>query len=240
MASPKAKTTAKTAQARATRSAYRPSTKSGATAQDSAASWKQQSAAQLYRMPFNAEGMGEATRQAAANATEMWRTMWDSKQQQWGDFFANTKKFPGFDAANAAEQMNVFNRESGSQFTRSAGAAAKVMHELFELTRENTEMLMEAGNQSVEVSKGLSAEVITFLNRSFAQNVELSKEVLACRTLNDMFDLASRFMKTNLDGFFSQTVHVSETLFEEITTITEPLSERVTETSERLTKAMAG
>ena len=243
MASPKTKprTTPKTATSRATRSAYSKPAAQRSTAQDSAAAWKQQQqqAAKLYQLPFNAEEMTQATQKVAANATEMWRGMWNNKNQQWGDFFANAQKFHGFDAGKAAEKMNFFSRESGSQFARSASSSAVLLNEMFDLARENTEALVEASNQTVAVSKELSAELINFANRAFAQNVELSKEVLTCRTLNDMFDLAGRFMKTNLDGFFSQSVHVSEVLFEQTTAIAEPLNERLTETSERLTKAMS-
>lgn len=234
----KTKSTAKTAHARATRSAaYKPSA-SRAAQQDSNAAW-QQNTAKLYQLPFNAQDVSEATQKAAANATELWRSMWDGKNQQWSQFLTGAKKFPGFDSTATSEQFNFFTRESGNQFTRSATAAASVLNEAFDLARENAEVLVEASNQAVAVSKELSAELISYANRSFAQNVELSKEVLTCRTLNDMFDLSSRFLKTNLDGFFSESVHLSETIFESATAISEPLNERLTETSERLTKAMA-
>lgn len=231
----KTKSTPKTAHARATRSAYKPSA-AKPVKQDSAAAWQEQTTAKLYQLPFNAEEVSEATQKVAANATELWRSMWDSKNQQWGEFFSNAKKF---DAGNAAQQFNFLNRESGNQFTRSATVAATVLNEAFDLARENAEVLVEASNQAVAVSKELSAEFISYTNRAFAQNVELSKAVLSCRTLNDMFDLSSRFLKTNLDGFFSESVHLSETLFESATAIGEPLSERLTETTERLTKAFS-
>jgi hypothetical protein len=289
MASPKRKTksSAKTAPARATRSSYKPGTKSAASTKPekreapASVNWAQP-AAKLYQMPFNSEEVTEATRKAASNATEMWRTMWDPKGQQWNQMFANAPKFPGFDAANAGEKLKEFfasapkfpgfdagsageqmkkffasapkfpdfdgtaaaplkqfSQESVSQFTRSASTAAHALKEAQEVSRENAETAVECGNLVVAVSKEIGAEIISHANRTFAQNLELSKQVMTCRTLNDMFDLSGRFIKTNLDSFFSESVHLSELLFRSATEISEPLNERISDTTERLSKVMS-
>ena len=80
---------------------------------------------------------------------------------------------------------------------------------------------------------------MNYANKNFSQNVELSKEVLQIRTLNDLFDLGTRFMKTNLDSFFSQSVKLSEKLFQTATEVSEPLNERISESADRISKAMA-
>jgi len=81
--------------------------------------------------------------------------------------------------------------------------------------------------------------LISYMNQTFAQNVELSKQIFNCRTLNDMFDLSSRFVKSNLDGFFNESVKVSELAFNGAGEIAEPLNERISESTERLVKAVA-
>lgn len=239
MASPKRKParSTKSARSRATRSAYKPSTARAAKNEAPATAWTQP-VAQLYQLPFNAEEVNEATRRAAANATEIWRNMWDPNSQQWNQFFAGAQKFPGLDT-QAGEHLKHFSKQSAGQFTRTASNATQALNEACELSRENAETCMECGNLAVSVSKELSAELINYANRTFAQNVELSKQILNCRTLNDLFDLSGRMVKANLDGFFSESVHLSEVLFRSATDISEPLNERLSETTERLTKAMA-
>lgn len=226
----------------------------------SQAAWKQQSA-KLYQLPQSAEGVSEVTKQAAAaaqSATESMMRMGSDAMQQWwslasqsatspeavaaqaksqvADMFRNV---PGFDAAGAQARFMDFGRAGAEQFNHSASSYARTLNEALSLSRENAEAVMEVCNTGVSLSKELSAEFISFCNKSFSQNVELSKQVLACRTLNDMFDLGSRFMKTNLDSFFSESVKLSELVFQASTDVSEPLNARFTDSSDRLSKALA-
>ena len=141
------------------------------------------------------------------------------------------------DMGASGEKLSKFAQESSEQLNKASQSASRAGAEAMEISRESVAAMTEALNIVASVSKELAAEMVSYMNKQFSQNVELGKQVMTCRTLNDMFDLAGRFMKTNLDGFFSQSVHVSEVMFEQTTAITEPLSARVTETSERLTKA---
>lgn len=232
-------------------------------AQANQAAWTKQSAKLL---PFGQGGfvqtdMGEAAERAAAVAQEatesMMRAGSDMMQQWWSAaqsagnspeaVAATTKKnindafgnLPGFDPAQAQEKLASFSRESVEQLSKSAGSYSRLMGEAMDMTRQHAETLVEVSNIAVALSKEISAELVSFGNKSFSQNVELSKQVLACRTLNDMFDLGSRFMKTNLDSFFSESVKLSELMFQASTDVSEPLNERFTESSERLSKALA-
>ncbi len=144
-----------------------------------------------------------------------------------------------FDASQAQEKLAHFGRESAEQFTKSAQGVGRALNEAMDISRENAEAVVEVSTVAVGLSKELGAEVINYLNRNFSQNVELSKQVLACRTLNDLFDLGSRFMKTNLDGFFSESVKLSELMFQASNEVSEPLNDRISESSERLSKALA-
>lgn len=140
------------------------------------------------------------------------------------------------EAKKAKDQMLHMSKESAAQLAKSADAATRSMNEILSLGKENMDACVECSNIAVGASKSISAELINFANKSFSQNVELSKELFGCRTLNDMFDLQSKMLKANLDGFFSQSVKVSEMAFRCASEVSEPLNERVTETTERMTK----
>ena len=141
------------------------------------------------------------------------------------------------EAKKAKEQLLNMSKESAAQLAKGADAATRSMNEILALGKENMDTCVECGNIAVDASKSISAELISYANKSFSQNVELSKELFGCRTLNDMFDLQSKMLKANLDGFFSQSVKVSEMAFRCASEVSEPLNERVTETTERLTKS---
>lgn len=153
---------------------------------------------------------------------------------QFTSMFTN---MPGAEAATG--KLKNLGRESAEQMSKLTSGATRAANEAAELSRENAQAAVECGNLAIAVSKDIGAELITYTNKTFSQNVELSKQLLTCRTLNDMFDLSSKFMKSNLDGFFSESVKISEMLFQCATDVSEPLNERFSETSERLSKAIA-
>lgn len=222
--------------------------------QKGANEWAKQSA-KMYQLP----GAGDVAKNATAtmqSATENMMKMGSDMMQQ---MFSQTKKANGaaesfnpsammqqympsmqqFNANSAQEKMSDFTRSSAEQMAKSMQGCNRALSEAMELARENGEAFVEVTNTAISVSKELGAEYMSYMNKLFSQNAELSKQVLSCRTLNDMFDLASRMMKTNLDGFFSESVKMSEMLFQCATDVSEPLNERMSETTERMTRAMA-
>ncbi len=222
--------------------------------QKGANEWAKQSA-KLYQLPFAQGTTADTTQHAAKNmqsATESMMKMGSDMMQQ---MFSQAKQagaaasqpsmmqympnMQSFDASSAQEQMASFSRSSTEQMSKSAASFNSMMGEAMELARENAEAMMDVSNIALSVSKELGAEFAGYMNKLFSQNAELSKEVLSCRTLNDMFDLSGRMMKNNLDGFFSESVKMSEMMFQCATDVSEPLNERMSETSERMTRAMA-
>lgn len=221
--------------------------------------WMQQSATLL---PF-AQGNFSDAAAAAQSATEDLVRMSRSALEQWWsaaqsvatakpemfavktpasvtDLFGYAPtSIPSFDASAVKDQMTSFVREATEQLGKTTASYNHALNEAASISKENAEVAVEVANITVALSKELGAELISYSNRTFSQNVELSKQVLACRTLNDIFDLGSRVAKTNLDSFFSESVKLSELMFQASTDVAEPLSERVTESSERLSKALA-
>ena len=240
--------------------------KSAADWQKGASDWAKQSA-KLYQMPFAQGDMGAAAQQASEQVKSATESMMKMSNEMMQQLFAQSSpkasaasqafnpaaffqqmpqmkmpqmpNMPQFDMASAQEKLAAFARESSEQLARASQGSSRASAEAVELARENIQAATEVCNVAVAVTKELAAELISYANKQFAQNVELSKQVLSCRTLNDMFDLATRITKTNLDGFFSESVKVSEMLFQCATDVSEPLNERVSETTDRLTKAMA-
>lgn len=217
--------------------------------QKGANEWAKQSA-KLYSLPFANKDAAAATQQAAeqvkAAGEQFMRAGNDIMSQMFGgtDPMAQWKGWmeqaSGKTATSlpGADKVRDFTRESTAQATKAASDAARALSDAGELARENAEAFVEVNNIAIAVSKEIGAELISYTNRTFSQNVELGKQLLSCRTLNDMFDLSSKFMKTNLDGFFSESVRLSEKLFQLGNDVAEPLNERFSETSERMTRTL--
>lgn len=207
--------------------------------------WTKQTA-KLYQFPFSNSDMGEAAQRATetvrSTAEQFFKAGSDMLQQFTGQQAAlpnfQFPSFPAFDA-KAGEKAFGFGAGASEQFTKSAGSAGRIASEAASLSRENAEALVECGNIAATVTKQLSSEVMGYLNKSFAQNVELSKQAFGCRTLNDMFDLQTKIVKSNLDAFFSESLKISEIAFQCASDISEPLNERLSESTERLSKVAA-
>ena len=235
--------------------------KAAADWQKGASEWAKQSA-KLYQFPFNQGEAADVAKNAAESVKSATENMVKMSSDMMQQLFSQTKKssfkpesfsaaalFPellkhvpqgvNFDPAAAQEKLKTIAREAAEQISKTAGNTNRALNEAAILGRENTQAAIEVSNIAVTVSKELAAELISYTNKLFSQNVELSKQILTCRTLNDMFDLATRITKTNLEGFFTESVKISEMAFQCATDVSEPLNERVSETTERLTKAIS-
>lgn len=220
--------------------------KSGAAEwQKGAQDWAKQSA-KLYQFPFAQDEATQAAKSATEGMMNFAQQMFNQSKNSFSadsfnpaSMFKAAPQLQNFNPQDAQEKLSRFAQESADQLNKSAGSAQRAASEAASLLRENGEVLVEVTNLAVSVSKEVAAEFISYLNKSFAQNVEIGKQVHNCRTLNDLFDLASTCMKANLDGFFSESIKLSEKLFRSATEISEPLNERLSDTTERLTKVMA-
>lgn len=138
-----------------------------------------------------------------------------------------------------SEKAFGFGKDGADQFAKSADAATRSINEAVALSQDNMEACVECGNIAAEFSKTVSEELFEFGNSLFAKNVDLSKKVFACRTINDMFDLQSKVFKTNIDSVFNETAKISEMAFKMASKATEPLNDRAAEASKRMRKAFA-
>lgn len=193
-----------------------------------AAGWKAQSAS-LY----GADNMRNSAEQMMKASGDMMQPFFGQNGSKMAELFKGAFDVKGADKAFA------FGNEAANQLNKSASSASRTMNEAAEISRENAEAIVECSNIAVNVSKQMSSELIGFANKAFAQNVELSKQALACRTINDVFDLQNRAMKSNLDSLFSESVKMSEMMFQCASEISEPLNERMAESADRLTKVAA-
>lgn len=136
------------------------------------------------------------------------------------------------------KQMFNMSQESVAQMAKSADSASRSLNEMFALSKDNADAAVTCSSIAVNASKSMGAEMFNYANKSFSQNVEMSKELFGCRTINDMFDLQSKVVKANLDHFFNESVKMSEMLFNSANEISEPINECVSENATRLSKAM--
>jgi hypothetical protein len=141
--------------------------------------------------------------------------------------------------AGAPDASGFFAGAKGAQLAQGADAANKSMNEVMSMGKDNIDAAVTCSSIAVNAGKNIGAELFNYANKSFSQNVEMSKEVFGCRTLNDMFDLQSKVMKTNMEHFINESVKMSEMMFRAASQVSEPINDRISDATKRISKTIS-
>lgn len=151
------------------------------------------------------------------------------------DLLANSTS----EAQKAQEKAFEMGRESVQQISKSADAVTKSLYEAIAASRDNVEAVVECSNLTASLAKDISSEMVEYANKAFSDNVEISKNAFACRTINDVVELQGKIVKSSIDRFFNQSSKITNMLFEYGAEAFEPINERVAQTTEQISKVMA-
>jgi len=142
------------------------------------------------------------------------------------------------EAQKAQEKLFSISRDGAEKLAKSADASTKVMYEAIAASRDNIEAAIECGNITAALAKDLSSEIFENANQTFSTGIETTKELFACRTINDMMELNNRLFRQASESFFNQSAKISDRVFEYANQAVEPINERVTQASQQISKAL--
>lgn len=142
-------------------------------------------------------------------------------------------------AQKAQGKAVAIARESADHMSRSAQAATRSFDEVISISHEQIEAIMQHSNLLGETARKMMDELFSCTNDAFARNVEMSRDIFSCRTINDAVDLQNKFIQSNVDCWLHEASKISEIAFEFATQAVDPIGERVSEAMERLTKSIA-
>lgn len=111
--------------------------------------------------------------------------------------------------------------------------------EIVSFGKQNLEALVESGKAATETAKEFHERLVAETNEVYSENVQFSKELLACRNLGDLAEVQSRVLQSNMNRFFENTARMTDTWFKLATTAAEPLGQQATQVAERLKKNLA-
>ncbi len=139
----------------------------------------------------------------------------------------------------AHEKMYEMSRESANNVARSADMMTKAMYEVINIYRDNVEACLECSSTMTGLAKSLGQEASDYINKSFSDQVELSKEAFSCRTFNDMIELQNKVMKQSMDNYFGECMKMYNMMFECATEALEPINQRVSDATEQVSRLIA-
>lgn len=143
------------------------------------------------------------------------------------------------EAQKTQEKVLSFSQENIEKWTQSTDKTVRSFAEIFAVNKEQFDAVMESGKIAGDLSRDLHEQLLKEVNALFSENVELSKELLACRTLNDLVEVQNRAFQSSVSHFFEQSVRLTDTWFKLATDAAEPINTQATQATARLNKSLA-
>jgi hypothetical protein len=142
------------------------------------------------------------------------------------------------EAQKAHDKLFSITRDGAEKLTQSADTASKAVYQGIAASRDNIETAIQCGNITASLAKDLSAEVFETANQAFSDSVETTKELFACRTINDLVELNNRLFRQASEEFFNRSAKISDRVFDYANEAIEPINERVAHASEQINKVL--
>jgi hypothetical protein len=143
------------------------------------------------------------------------------------------------EAQHAQEKVLHLSQESLEKWTQSTDKTVRNFITTFALNKEQVDALMESGKIAGDVSRDLQESLMSELNALYNEQVALSKDMLACRTLNDMVELQNRAMQSTMQHLFNHSARMTDAWFKLATDAVEPINTQAAQTTARLNKTLA-
>jgi phasin family protein len=181
------------------------------------------------------EAVSTAKKQAAFNSVHTAQTT-QRVVKMHADTMKDLMSKGAKDTREAQSKLFDISREGAAQFARTAEKATDTINDAVAQTRGTLEACIESANTAADMAKSLTNEMFRYANESFSENVEITKDVFTCRTINDVLDLQNKLMRANVDSFFNETMRLSEMFFDYSSEASAPLNQRLTQAAETMQK----
>lgn len=135
------------------------------------------------------------------------------------------------------EKAFSLGREQFEKLTATADKASRSFGEVFSLSKDQLDAVLESSRIATELTKELQEQITTDANELFNENVELSKELLACRNLNELLEVQNRALQSSVTSFFTNSARLTDAWFRLATEVSEPLNAQGNQVVARLNKA---
>lgn len=143
------------------------------------------------------------------------------------------------EAQKAHAKAFAIGRESAETVSRAMDAATRTLNDLVALYRENVGVANEVGNILSDITRTANAELVSYANTNFSDNLDIFNECFSCRNVNDVLELNSKWVSTNLDNLFAQSSRLADIVFQFASEASEPVNDHILESAERLSKSLA-
>jgi hypothetical protein len=139
----------------------------------------------------------------------------------------------------AQEQIVKISREGAEKISKATDAATRGINEAVQGSYNIVEAAIESSSVVADSVQAFASEVLRFANESFSDNMDITKEIFNCKTVNDVLDMQDKLMNNNIDSFFNESNRMHDMLFRFVADVSEPFNQQLIAASQKLAKVSA-
>ena len=152
------------------------------------------------------------------------------------DHFEGIVKAGQEQASKHFEQTVAATKE---QVEKLSSQLLKISAELQALNKANVEALIQSGSIATQGAEELTREVTAYAQASFDKSVTTGKALLTAKSLKEVVDLQSDYVKASFDSFVAESSRLQDLGTRIATEALTPLKDRVSVTVSTLSKPLA-
>ncbi len=139
-------------------------------------------------------------------------------------------------AAKAFEQTASATKE---QVEKASAQFLKGYEEIQAFSKGNVDALVQSGAIAAKGAEDLGREVVAYVQASFDKSVTTGKALLTAKSLKEVIDLQTDFVKSSLESFASEATRLQDLSTRVTNEAIAPLNARVNAAVETLSKPLA-
>ncbi len=139
--------------------------------------------------------------------------------------------------ADAAGSMPTpANTDIGLQLWETTDEMTRAINDMLEHSSNQISACQAYGNMATNTARELVDEMLHYSNKTFSDNMEISKDIFSCRTINDLFDLHNKLMHNNIDNFFNKSIRITQLLLQHAGDAVEPFNQAMADSAKKIKK----
>ena len=152
------------------------------------------------------------------------------------------EQYAGFVKAGQEQAAKTFEQTASAtkeQVEKLSAQLLKLSAELQALNKGNVEALVESTTIASKGAEELSREVDAYAQASFDKSVTTGKALLTAKTLQEVIDLQTDYVKASFDAFTAEASRLQDLTTRVTSAAFAPLNARLNVTVETLSKPLA-
>lgn len=152
------------------------------------------------------------------------------------------EQYEGFVKAGQEQAAKTFEQTASAakeQVEKLSAQLLKLSAELQALNKGNVEALIQSGTIASQGAEDLSREVVAYAQASFDKSVTTGKALLTAKSLKEVIDLQTDYVKSSFDAFTAEASRIQDLTTRVTSAAFAPLNARLNATVETLSKPIA-